>query len=300
MFSQKLNTAILNKNSRLCVGLDPRFDQISLSIRDTAVKEFGKTPKAVAEAIIAFNTVVLDVVAEHAVAIKPQIAFYELFGPEGIRAFWKTVELIAERNLLVIADIKRGDIGSTAQAYAQAYLGGATLFDTEMQTKIDAVTINPFLGEDALEPFFTSANAQKKGTFTLVKTSNPGSGDIQDLQVDGTSISQHVAEMITSHIQDLDEFGYSNHGAVVGATYPEEAQTLRKALPKSIFLVPGIGAQGGDASMLKNFFDDDGLGAVVSSSRGVTFGYGVEDTKFAEKIAKQAEVTKDLVNKYAL
>jgi orotidine-5'-phosphate decarboxylase len=298
MFSQKLNKAILEKDSRLCVGLDPRVDSLPQALVKKALKQHGKTNQAAAQAILEFNKQVLDTVVNLACCVKPQIAFYEQYGTEGIQAFWDTVTYAHSLGLVVIADVKRGDIGSTAQAYTHAYLGGDTLFGQKRTTQIGAITINPFLGEDTLEPFISLAKQEQKGLFILVKTSNPGSGDIQDLEVNGESISEKIAHTINHQAKKLplDTYGYHSLGAVVGATYPESAQKFRKILDKSIFLVPGIGAQGGDPSLLKHFFNKDGLGAVVNSSRGITVSFEPGNNQYIKAIQLAAQETKKMIN----
>lgn len=279
MFSQNLNQAILKKNSRVCVGLDPRANLIP--------GEFFKTTGNIGQGFTNFNKKVIDIVAPHAAAVKLQSAFYEKYRQEGVASFWETAQYAKQKGLLVIADVKRGDIDSTAQAYADAYLGPESPFD--------CATINPFLGEDSLIPFIKTAGDNGKGVFILVKTSNPGSGDLQDLEVNGVSISGKVAGLIGKHVEEQDQHGYSSIGAVVGATYPEQAKKLRQLLPNSIFLVPGIGAQGGDIKMLKHFFKD-GLGAIVNSSRGIVFSFDRNDKKFAFVIEEQAISLKNQIN----
>jgi orotidine-5'-phosphate decarboxylase len=295
MFSTKLNQKILEKNSRACIGLDPRLEWLPENIVSAAVKNHGKTFAAAGEAITIFNKQVIDVVAEYVPVVKPQMAFYEQYGPAGLQAFWDTVRYAKEHDLLVVSDAKRGDIDSTAQAYANSLLGTTNLFETETKVyDVDCVTINPFLGEDSLIPFIETCTKHGKGIFVLAKTSNPGSADLQNLEVNGQTISTIVAKMIAKHAeQNIGSDGYSSIGAVVGATFPEEAQQLRKQLPHSIFLVPGIGAQGGDTSGLGNFFNADGLGAIVNSSRGITFSKkGHEGTDYLKLIEQE---TKNLV-----
>ena len=296
MFSQKLNDAVIAKNSRLCVGLDPRLTSLPTVIVEKAVSEFGQTPMAAAKAIYHFNRQVLETVRDYAICVKPQIAFYELYGAAGIQAFWDTVDYAHELGLLVIADAKRGDIDSTAQAYANTYLGGDQLFAQTQTTNIDALTINPFLGEDTLQPFITTAKEQGKGLFVLVKTSNSGSGDLQDLIVNQESISLRLAQMLSHYDQPVDTYGYGLVGAVVGATYPQLAKQFRAALPHSLILVPGIGAQGGDPQLLQNFFHQGGLGAIVNSSRGITATFAPTDPNYLPTIAQAAQKTRDLIN----
>jgi orotidine-5'-phosphate decarboxylase len=296
MFSTKLNQKILEKNSRACIGLDPRLEWLPKNIISAAIKNHGKTFAAASEAITTFNKQVIDTVAKYVAVVKLQMAFYEQYGPDGLRAFWDTVNYAKDHDLLVISDAKRGDIDATAQAYANSLLGTTNLFETETKVyDVDCVTINPFLGEDSLIPFIETCHVQGKGIFILAKTSNPGSNDLQNLVVNGQTISTIVASMIAKHAnQHLGNDGYSSIGAVVGATFPEEARQLRKQLPHSIFLVPGIGAQGGDTSSLSNFFNDDGLGAIVNSSRGVTFSKkGNEGTEYLKLIEME---TKNLVS----
>ena len=294
-FSAKLNRAIEQKNSRVCVGLDPRLDWIPSSIKSVAIKHHGKTFEAGAEAILTYNKQVIDVVAPLVPAVKPQVAFYEQFGPAGMQAFWDTVKYAQSSGLVVIADAKRGDIDSTAQAYANAFLGTTNLFGTETSVfDVDCITVNPFLGEDSLLSFIKVCHTHGKGVFILVKTSNPGSSDLQDQMVHDTSISTIVADIITKHTStNLDEYGYSSIGAVVGATFPEEARRFRKQLPSSIFLVPGVGSQGGNSTDLKHFFNSDKLGAIVNSSRGITFSkQGQEGDQYLSLIEQE---TKSLV-----
>jgi orotidine-5'-phosphate decarboxylase len=278
------------------VGLDPRLHLLPKKILTTAQQQLGSTQAAAGLAILEFNKQVLDAIAQHTAVVKLQSAFFEQYGPAGVTAFWETIKYAKSLDLPVIADIKRGDIGSTATAYAHAYLGGVDLFGKTQTTDIDAITVNPFLGADSLEPFFSTAKKQQKGIFVLVKTSNPGSGDIQDLKSNQQTISDHVADMLDDHQDQVDEHGYSNIGAVIGATYPETAQHFRKKLPQAIFLVPGIGAQGGDPSMIKHFFNKDGLGAIVSSSRGVVFSYQENEKQFKKVISEAARDTKILIN----
>lgn len=291
-FCQELNQKILDKNSRLCVGLDPRLEWIPKKIKNQAVKKLGKSLEAVGEAIYVYNCEVVDIIEPYVSVIKPQIAFYEQYGIEGIRAFAKTIQYAKEKGLLVIADAKRGDIDSTAQAYAKAFLGKAEFFGrNEAIFDSDALTVNPYMGEDSLLPFIESCKQDKKGIFVLIKTSNPGSKDLQNLKVDGDEVYKHVAKIVARH-SFPNQFSpdYSNIGAVVGATFPQEAKEIRQILPNSIFLVPGIGTQGGDFENIKNFFNDDGLGAIINSSREVVFPERSDDDKnYQENILKKAK-----------
>ena len=259
-FADRLIAEIERKQSCVVVGLDPRLDAIPGPV---AEKPTG-TEEAAA-AIVVFNRRVIEVVAPHACAVKPQIAFYERFGAVGLDAYAQTIAAAHDAGLLVIGDVKRGDIGSTAEAYAEAH------FDT---FGADALTLNPYLGTDSVQPFLDAAAKGGKGMFVLVKTSNPSSSELQDLDAGGRPFYMKVAELVERWGRDgMGERGYSSVGAVVGATHPREASELRKALPKAFFLVPGFGAQGGTAEDCGPCFNADGLGAIVNSSRGITFAW---------------------------
>lgn len=296
-FADKLIEAIKEKGSPICVGLDPRLDKIPDFIKRKALSGGEKTPLAsAADAILDFNKGIIDAVADIVPIVKPQIAFYEIFGFEGIRAYEETLKYAKSKGLLTIADAKRNDIGSTAEAYAQAFLGEVSFFegDDEVVTSIfdaDSITINPYLGWDGVKPFVEECIKYEKGIFVLVKTSNPSSGDLQDLKMeDGQSVYEIVGHLLDSWGADeVGESGYSFVGAVVGATYPEQAKKLREIMPHSIFLVPGYGAQGGGAEDVKPAFNKDGLGAIVNNSRGITFAYekfGMPPTEYAEAARK--------------
>ncbi len=268
--SDRLDAAIKAKGNPICVGLDPRFDSLPASIKEPALREHGNTARARAEAFLAFNTAILDAVADIVPVCKPQVAFYEEFGADGMRAFEATIRYAQQKGLLVIADAKRGDIGATAEAYARAHLGGAA-----SAFHADALTVNPYMGRDTLEPFLKTGAPHGTGIFILVKTSNPGSGDLQDLQLhDGRLVREHVAQMVHElGAKHLGASGLSDVGAVVGATYPDEARALRKLMPDTIFLIPGYGAQGGSARDAAAGFRPDGRGAIVNNSRGIIFAY---------------------------
>ena len=234
-----------------------------------------------AEAIIEFNKGILDAVADLVPVVKPQIAFYEIYGADGIRAYQETLKYAKEKGVLTIADAKRNDIGSTAAAYARSFLGEVEIFEgseNEVVTPIfdaDSLTVNAYLGWDGVKPFAEECDKYDRGLFILVKTSNKSSGDLQDLQMsDGRSVYEIMGHYVDSWGADyIGKNGYSFLGAVVGATYPEEAKKLRRIMPNSIFLVPGYGAQGGGAADVKPCFNEDGLGAIVNSSRGIIFAY---------------------------
>jgi orotidine-5'-phosphate decarboxylase len=280
-FADILIEQIQAKKSVICVGLDPRLSKIPSFIQEAALKENPKNKlKAAAEAIIEFNKGIIDEVHDLVPCVKPQIAFYELFAEEGMRAYRETIEYAKSKGLLVIADAKRNDIGSTAEAYAQAFLGETDLFgESKAVLDADALTVTPYLGWDGIKPFVEVCKKYGKGIFILVKTSNPSSGDLQDLQMkDGNSVYEILGNFVESWGADeLGEKGYSSIGAVVGATYPDQAEKLRKIMPQAIFLVPGYGAQGGGAEDVKPCFNEDGLGAIVNSSRGIIFAYEKSD-----------------------
>ncbi len=274
-FGDRLTEQIRRKASQVVVGLDPRVERIPRELTEAAVAAHGETPRAAGEAVVAFNRAVIDAVAQEAVAVKCQVAFYEQYGTEGLRAYGATLAYARHRELLVFGDAKRNDIGSTAEAYARAHLGAAEpgrAFSEEFV--VDAVTVNPYLGCDGVEPFLETAVATGRGVFALVKTSNPSSVDIQDLRCEGGRVYEHVARLVDRWGEPYrGSSGYSLLGAVVGATFPEELAALRKLMPHTPFLVPGFGAQGGGVEDVEAAFDSEGLGAVVNSSRGIIFAW---------------------------
>lgn len=280
-FADRLIEAVKRKGTPICVGLDPRLDKVPSFIKQKALHGKEKTPlAAAADALVVFNKGIIDAVADIVPAVKPQAAFYEIFGAEGMRAYAETLKYAKQKGLLTIADVKRNDIGSTAEAYAQAYLGEVGVFggDDEVIMPVfdaDSVTVNPYLGWDGVKPFVEECSRYGRGIFVLVKTSNKTSGDLQDLEMkDGRSVYEIVGHLVDSWgANEIGESGYSFVGAVVGATYPEQARELRKMMPKSIFLVPGYGAQGATAEDVKHCFNPDGLGAIVNNSRGIIFAY---------------------------
>ncbi len=284
-FADRLNAAIKAKGSAICVGLDPRLEQVPMFIKERQTGLHKNALEIAAESILEFNKGIIDAVADLVPVVKPQIAFYEQYGHEGVRAFEETLWYARDKGLLTIADIKRGDIGSTAEAYAKAFLGKVNLFGKELFSfDADAVTVSPYLGFDGIKPFIIEARKHGKGVFILVKTSNVSSADLQDLQIkEGNTIYEIMAQFVESWGADeIGKDGYSFVGAVVGATFPDQAHKLRKLMPKNIFLVPGYGAQGGTAADVAVCFNKYGLGAVVNSSRGITFAWENSD-KFTEK-----------------
>ena len=274
---QKLIEGIKRTKAPIVVGLDPMMNYIPEHIQKKAFAEFGETLEGAAEAVWQYNKGIVDAVYDLVPAVKPQIAMYEQFGIEGLKAFEKTVSYCQEKGLVVIGDVKRGDIGSTSEAYAVGHLGKVQVGSHSYSGfHEDFVTVNPYLGSDGVKPFMKICKEEKKGLFILVKTSNPSSGEFQDRLVDGRPLYELVGEQVAAWGEELMGDTYSYVGAVVGATYPEMGKTLRKIMPKSFILVPGYGAQGGKGADLVHFFNEDGLGAIVNSSRGIIAAYKQE------------------------
>jgi len=265
---------IQKTNAPIVVGLDPMLSYIPQHIQDAAFREYGETLEGAAEAIWQFNKGIVDATYDLIPAVKPQIAMYEQFGIPGMVAYQRTVDYCREKELVVIGDIKRGDIGSTSEAYAIGHLGkvqvGAKSFYGFNE---DFATVNPYLGSDGVKPFIKVCKEEHKGLFILVKTSNPSSGEFQDQLIDGRPLYELVGEKVAEWGEEHMGNAYSYIGAVVGATYPKMGRTLRKIMPKTFILVPGYGAQGGKGADLVHFFNEDGLGAIVNSSRGIIAAY---------------------------
>ena len=273
----KLAEKIKQTGAPVVVGLDPMLSFVPEQVQQKAFSEFGETLGGAAEAIWQFNKEIVDHVADLIPAVKPQIAMYEQFGVAGLAAYEKTVSYCQSKGLLVIGDIKRGDIGSTSSAYAVGHLGRVQVGSrTYTPFHEDFATINPYLGLDSVKPFMDVCREEKKGLFVLVKTSNPSSGDFQDRMVEGRPLYELVGEKVAQWGSELMGDDYSYVGAVVGATYPEMGRTLRQIMPRSFILVPGYGAQGGRGKDLVDFFNEDGLGAIVNSSRGIIAAYRQE------------------------
>ncbi len=273
----KLISNIKKTDAPIVVGLDPMLSYIPEVIQKNAFAEYGETLEGAAEAIWQFNKEIVDKTCDLIPAVKPQIAMYEQFGLPGLMAFKKTVDYCKSKDLVVIGDIKRGDIGSTSAAYATGHIGRVKVGGKEYTPfDEDFVTVNPYLGSDGVNPFVKVCQEEKKGLFILVKTSNPSSGEFQDQLVGGRPLYELVGEKVAQWGEDCMGDGYSYIGAVVGATYPEMGKALRKVMPKSYILVPGYGAQGGKGADLVHFFNEDGLGAVVNSSRGIIAAYKQE------------------------
>ena len=273
----KLVDKITKTHAPIVVGLDPMLNYVPEHVQKAAFAEYGETLEGAAEAIWQFNKEIIDKTYDLIPAVKPQIAMYEQFGIPGMIAYEKTVSYAQEKDLVVIGDIKRGDIGSTSAAYAVGHLGKVKVGNnTFAGFHEDFATVNPYLGSDGVKPFIDVCKEEKKGLFILVKTSNPSSGEFQDQLIDGKPLYELVGEKVAAWGEDHMGDKYSYIGAVVGATYPEMGKVLRKVMPKSFILVPGYGAQGGQGKDLVHFFDEDGLGAIVNSSRGIIAAYKQE------------------------
>ena len=273
----KLIAKIEKTKAPIVIGLDPMLNYIPEHIRKKAFAEYGETLEGAAEAVWQFNKEIVDKTCDLVPAVKPQIAMYEQFGIEGLKAYQKTVDYCHTKDLVVIGDIRRGDIGSTSAAYAAGHLGkiqvGSKCYTAFNE---DFATVNPYLGSDGVKPFIEVCQEENKGIFVLVKTSNPSSGEFQDRLIDGRPLYEHVGEMVARWGEEHMGDSYSYIGAVAGATYPEMGKVLRRLMPKTFILVPGYGAQGGTGKDLVHFFNDDGLGAIVNSSRGIIAAYKQE------------------------
>ena len=267
----RLIQKIKETGTPIVVGLDPQLGFIPDSVKSAAFREYGETLEGAAEALLRFNMEIVDAVHDLIPAVKPQIAMYERYGLPGLQAFYRTVEYCRDRDLVVIGDVKRGDIGSTSAAYADAHLGSVAVGEQRfVPFGEDFATVNPYLGSDGVLPFVKVCKEEDRGIFVLVKTSNPSSGEFQDRLIDGRPLYEWVGEKVNEWGEGTEgRYGYTEVGAVVGATYPEMGAVLRKLMPKAYILVPGYGAQGGTGRDLVPFFNADGLGAVVNSSRGI-------------------------------
>ncbi len=270
----KLIQEITKKNAPVVVGLDPMLDYVPEQIQKEAFAQYGETLEGAAEAVWQFNKGIVDAVYDLIPCVKPQVAMYEQFGVPGMAAYKKTVDYCKEKGLLVLGDVKRGDIGSTSKAYAIGHLGKVTVGKNRLAGfDEDFATVNPYLGSDGINPFLDVCKEEGKGIFVLVKTSNPSSGEFQDQLIDGKPLYELVAQKVNEWGEQCMGQTYSNVGCVIGATYPEMGRILRKKMPKTYILVPGYGAQGGKASDLAAYFNEDGLGAIVNSSRGIICAY---------------------------
>lgn len=277
---------LMNRIERMAnptvVGLDPTFEMIPDTIKKEMFDRYGKTTKAVSKMFLRFNQEIIDHISDLVPAVKPQIAMYEQYGIEGLQAYMETVTYARKKGLIIIGDIKRGDISSTAAAYA-AHIGGVEIEGTRFDVwNEDAVTLNPYMGYDGIEPFLGPCNEYDKGVFILVKTSNPSGKELQDLIADGTPVYEHTARLVAKWgEQAMGANGYSRVAAVVGATYKEQGEALRKQMPHTFFLIPGYGAQGASGSDIKGYFDGNGRGCIVNSSRGIIAAYK-KDPKYGD------------------
>ncbi|MBQ2473630.1 MULTISPECIES: orotidine-5'-phosphate decarboxylase [Lachnospira] len=281
----KLIKKIVETDAPIVVGLDPQMKFIPQHIKEAAFEEYGESLEGASEAIWRFNKEIIDKIYDVVPAVKPQIAMYEQFGIPGLVAFKRTVDYCHEKGLVVIGDVKRGDIGSTSESYAIAHIGKIKVGSKEFTPfDEDFATVNPYLGSDGIDPFVKVCNENDRGLFILVKTSNPSSGEFQDRLIDGKPLYEVVGQKVREWGEASMDGDYSNIGAVVGATYPEMGRALRKIMPKNFILVPGYGAQGGQGKDLVDFFNPDGLGAIVNSSRGIIAAYTKDAyAKFGDK-----------------
>ena len=287
----KLIDKIKKTDNPTVMGLDPRYEMIPKCVTD----KYPKTLEGVSKAIVEFNKELIDATYDIIPAVKPQIAFYEMFGIPGMEAFKETCKYAKEKGMCVIADIKRGDIGSTAAGYSNAYLGKTTIGETMQEIyDVDFVTVNPYMGIDCVKPFIEDCKKYDKGIFILVKTSNPSSGELQDLKLEnGKEVYLEVASLVKKWGEDLiGNYGYSSVAAVVGATYPEQLSQIRKAIPNTFFLIPGYGAQGGKAEDIAIAFDKNKLGGIVNASRSLMCAYKSELWKNKYKEEEYAKATR--------
>lgn len=295
MSLDRLIKGIKAMNNPTVAGLDPKLDYIPEYIRQSAYEKYGKTLEGAAEALFEFNKGLIDALCDIVPAVKPQAAYYEMYGWQGVRALERTIAYAKSKGMFVITDAKRNDIGTTMEAYAKAHLG-----DTDVEGESfeafggDALTVNGYLGTDGVKPVINVCKEKDKGMFILVKTSNPSSGELQDRKLDDElTIYRTMGNMCEKWGEELmGEYGYSGVGAVVGATYPEQLGELRKALPHTFFLVPGYGAQGGGAKDVVPAFDENGIGAVINSSRGIMCAWkkeeGLDPKDYAQAARREA------------
>ncbi len=288
-FDRLIENIVKTQNPSV-VGLDPKLEYVPMYIREKKYKKYGKTFKAAAKAILEFNKGIIDEIHDICPAIKPQAAYYEMYGFEGVKTLYKTIQYAKEKGMFVITDGKRNDIGATMEAYAAAHLG-VTDIDGEKAEAFgaDALTVNGYLGTDGIDPLLKQCEAFDKGIFVLAKTSNKSSGELQDRKIDGKAVYAVMGDMCEKWGSSvMGKYGYSAVGAVVGATYPEQLAEMRAALPHTLFLVPGYGAQGGGAEGVAKGFDENGLGAIVNSSRAVMCAYKKEENCDEHDYAKAA------------
>ena len=272
MAFDRLIEKIIEKQNPTVAGLDPKLDYVPASIKNACFEKYGKTLEGAAAALFEFNKAIIDKIYDIVPAIKPQAAYYEMYGWQGVKALAGTIAYAKSKGMFVMTDGKRNDIGTTMEAYATAHLGTTDVEGESVAAfGADALTVNGYLGTDGIQPVLNICKAKAKGVFVLVKTSNPSSGELQDLKLEnGVSVYEQMGKMCESWGKELPgKYGYSGVGAVVGATYPEQLAEMREKAPHTFFLVPGYGAQGGGAQDAKNAFDTNGLGAIINSSRGI-------------------------------
>ncbi len=295
-FADRLSAAVLALRSPVCVGIDPVLSKLPTYMLEEARSRFGETERGAAAVLCEFGRCIVDAVAGLVPAVKPQSAFFEAYGAAGVAAFWEVTEYARGRGLLVVGDAKRGDIGTTAEAYADAYFGHTSPMRSwgDPTRMVDALTVNAYLGSDALEPLVRRAGWRGGGLFILVKTSNPSAGELQDQPVlAGGTVAVRVARLVDeAGARHVGEYGLSSIGAVVGATYPEDLTTLRQWMPRAYFLVPGYGAQGGTAADVAGAFLKNGLGALISASRSVIYAAPAEAEAGEYQMAVTAAVMK--------
>ena len=291
MAFDRLIEKIVKMQNPTVAGLDPKLDYVPASIREKCFEKYGKTLEGAAAALLEFNKALIDSLCDIVPAVKPQAAYYEMYGWQGVKALSETIAYAKSKGMFVMTDGKRNDIGTTMEAYATAHLG-TTAVDGEMIDAFgaDALTVNGYLGTDGIKPLAKICEEKDKGIFVLVKTSNPSSGELQDMKLDtDETVYEHMGRMCEGWGSSLmGKYGYSAVGAVVGATYPEQLAEMREKLPHTFFLVPGYGAQGGGAEDVKNAFDKNGLGAIINSSRGIMCAWKNQDGMSEDDFAKAA------------
>ena len=299
MAFDRLIENIVKMQNPTVAGLDPKLDYVPESIKTKCFEKYGKTLEGAAAALFEFNKALIDALYDIVPAVKPQAAYYEMYGWQGVKALCDTIAYAKSKGMFVITDGKRNDIGTTMEAYATAHLGHTDVAGESIDAfGADALTVNGYLGTDGIKPLAKICDSDDKGIFVLVKTSNPSSGELQDMKLETTeSVYEHMGKMCEGWGEDLmGKHGYSAVGAVVGATYPEQLGEMRAKLPHTFFLVPGYGAQGGGADDVKNAFDENGLGAIINSSRGIMCAWkkqGLTEEDFAVAARKEAERMRD-------
>lgn len=300
---KRLIDKIVEMNNPTVAGLDPKLEYVPGFIKEECYKKYGKTLEGAAAALYEFNKALIDELYDIVPAVKPQAAYYEMYGWQGVKALADTIAYAKSKGMYVITDGKRNDIGTTMQAYAAAHLGSTDIDGEEVEVfSADALTVNGYLGSDGIDPLLTVCKEKDKSIFVLVKTSNPSSGELQDKEINGKTVYENMGEMCEKWGEETRcEYGYSAVGAVVGATYPEMLKELREKLPHTFFLVPGYGAQGGGAEDVKYAFDKNGVGAVINSSRGIMCAWkkakGATEKDFAKEARNEAIRMRDELRK---